>query len=1426
MILSVGGSSAGNRAEVSEGGRLACTDGSIGVSFGANSNTVLLTGSGSRWNNAGNLIVGNGGNGNVLLASNGATVLSSNATIGVNGSTANNNLAIITGAGTIWNNTRHLVVGESGVGNRLQVDNGATVLSDGLFIGLNSLSANNRVAVNGGTLRVTNAAGTGVLDIRRGTNVINGGLVEVDQLLATNVSVGRWVFNGGTLAVGRLAIATGGITIGDGVSPATLHLTGNGTHSLATTPGILANASLTGSGTITVGIQFVLGSTLSPGTGPGGIGRLTAMGAAFFAGTAMMDIGKSGAALTNDQFQVANQLEFLGAVTVNHLGPDALAAGDRFQLFPAGSYAGSFASLTLPPLGPGLRWATNLLVDGSIEVESLAPSVTTLPASGLGETNATLNGAANPKGLPTTGWFEWGLTTNYGNVTAPQPLGSGGGFTNFSALLDGLVIGVPYHFRAAASNSFGVSFGADQTFVLAAYLTNVAWYRLGENDPGAGLGVNVTNTIDIIGAHHLRVSGLSAYTSVPIASPQSRVGSTLAVVFANGSLSNVIVFTAREHFALELWARPSTTASGTDVIAYNGDTGLNGWGIIQASNRFMGLLGGVGTVGLGSASPNVWTHLALVRDNGVTTFYSNGVAAGNTASAPNLPAGNFAIGGRPQAPPSDFFVNGAVDEVRVSTFRPGQFRTNDLLFYVQRVATLPATDLELTAATLNGVANPLALPGLVWFEWGPATNFSTLTVPRAINPGVDNVPFNETLAGLNVGTLYSFRAATSNRLGVVRGSNQFFRTLGPGVTTLPASPVLGDVAGLNGAANPNGNSTTAWFEWGATTNYGNVTFPQAIGSGTSSVNFNEILSDLTGGVYHFRAVASNGIGVALGTNQSFTIGPTVSTQPAGPILGDVAGLNGAANPRGASTRAWFEWGTTTNYGNVTPPQPIGSGTNNVNFSQFLSDLTAGTYEFRAVASNSLGTVFGNNRTFSVGPTVSTLAASPIVGTTAGLNGSANPRGGAAVGWFEWGATTNFGSVTSPQALGSGTNNVNFNELLSALPGGTYQFRAVVSNSLAVVSGSTRSFVIGPAVQTLPATPLSVSTATLNGLANPQGSNTTAWFEWGTTTNYGNVTAPQVIGSGTNGVSFSETISGLTATDTYHFRAVASNSLAVLLGIDRNFRTLDAYLKASNTGVIDQFGFAIAMSGNTIVVGAPGEDSNATGVNGNETNNSALGSGAAYVFVRTGDSWAQQAYLKASNTEASDQFGISVAVSGDTIVVGAQGEDSDATGVNGDQGDNSAISAGAVYVFVRSGTNWTQQRISKPITPERETCSASPWQRRATPSSSARAWRTAAPPESTAAVPTIPRPTPGRLMCSCAAAQTGRNRRISKRATPERTISLASRLACPTTPSSWAPTLRTAMPTASTARAATTGRSAPARPMSSCAAGRTGSSGVT
>ena len=162
-------------------------------------------------------------------------------------------------------------------------------------------------------------------------------------------------------------------------------------------------------------------------------------------------------------------------------------------------------------------------------------------------------------------------------------------------------------------------------------------------------------------------------------------------------------------------------------------------------------------------------------------------------------------------------------------------------------------------------------------------------------------------------------------------------------------------------------------------------------------------------------------------------------------------------------------------------------------------------------------------------------------------------------------------------------------------------------------------------------------------------------------------------------------------------AVGAGAVYVFTRADETW-SQQAYVKASNTGKGDSFGKSVALSGSgdTLAVGAYHEESQATGINNVQDDNSATFAGAVYVFTRMGETWSQQAYVKASNTDPADEFGVSVALSGDgsTLSVGASGESSSATGIGGDQSDNSAGYSGAVYVFQRMGDTWSQQAYVK------------------------------------------------------------------------------------------------------------------------------------
>ena len=145
-------------------------------------------------------------------------------------------------------------------------------------------------------------------------------------------------------------------------------------------------------------------------------------------------------------------------------------------------------------------------------------------------------------------------------------------------------------------------------------------------------------------------------------------------------------------------------------------------------------------------------------------------------------------------------------------------------------------------------------------------------------------------------------------------------------------------------------------------------------------------------------------------------------------------------------------------------------------------------------------------------------------------------------------------------------------------------------------------------------------------------------------------------------------------------------------------TQQAYIKASNSNNNDNFGESVALSsdGNTLIVGANKEESNATGVGGNQSDNSVLNAGAVYVFTRSDNTWSQEEYIKASNTDEGDLFGSAVSISadGNIIAIGAYRESSSAIGINGDQNSNGAYTSGAVYVFARNGNSWDQQAYIK------------------------------------------------------------------------------------------------------------------------------------
>jgi len=386
------------------------------------------------------------------------------------------------------------------------------------------------------------------------------------------------------------------------------------------------------------------------------------------------------------------------------------------------------------------------------------------------------------------------------------------------------------------------------------------------------------------------------------------------------------------------------------------------------------------------------------------------------------------------------------------------------------VTTNAATNVASFSATLNGSLNPRGATTTVYFQYGPTTSYGSNTAMQT-QTGNTVRPISANIAGLNANTTYHFRIVAHNAGGTSFGSDRTLMTLTatgpPVVSTGPATLIASFSATLNGSVDPHGFATTVYFQYGTTTSYGFTTAPQ-IKSGNSYQNVTAHLSLLNPNTtFHFRIVATNSGGTTHGADRTFTTlsatgAPVVITNRATMIASFSATLNGSVDPHGLSTSVHFEYGTTTSYGTLTGSQ-IKTGDTYQNISANISGLTANTtYHFRIVATNSAGTMRGRDMSFTTlsatGPAVvTTNPATNVTSSSATLNGSVDPHGLSTIVRFEYGTTTNYGSITSSQThTGDTYQSVSAN--LSGLTANTtYHFRIVASNSAGTTRGSDRSF---------------------------------------------------------------------------------------------------------------------------------------------------------------------------------------------------------------------------------------------------------------------------------------------------------------------------------------------------------------------------------
>jgi phosphodiesterase/alkaline phosphatase D-like protein len=204
----------------------------------------------------------------------------------------------------------------------------------------------------------------------------------------------------------------------------------------------------------------------------------------------------------------------------------------------------------------------------------------------------------------------------------------------------------------------------------------------------------------------------------------------------------------------------------------------------------------------------------------------------------------------------------------------------------------------------------------------------------------------------------------------------------PKATTGDASALTDTQASLAGTVNPQGELTSYAFQYGTTTAYGQQTALTSAGSGSADAPVRADLAGLTPGTdYHYRVIATNASGTTVGADRSFRTTGTAPPPPPAPsattggadVDGASATLSGSVNPNGLASSYYFEFGTTANYGQQTPPQSAGAGSSAVSVSAALSGLVANaTYHYRLVAVGPNGAVsIGSDRTFTTAGSAST-----------------------------------------------------------------------------------------------------------------------------------------------------------------------------------------------------------------------------------------------------------------------------------------------------------------------------------------------------------------------------------------------------------------------------------------------------------------------
>jgi hypothetical protein len=768
-------------------------------------------------------------------------------------------------------------------------------------------------------------------------------------------------------------------------------------------------------------------------------------------------------------------------------------------------------SAVLGNLTPGYAWHFRMVAANSIGgsiggdqsfVTLFPPAALTLPAGNISSMGATLNGTVYPNGQAVTAWFQWGLNTNYGNFTSATNLPATNAYLAVSTVLNSLAPGWTYHFCMAVAGSTTTNYGADFAFRTS-----------GGSNQTSGATNFVTSLADggpgslrqtIADSEPGDIINFAIIGTISLTNGELEITTNLTII--GPGATNLILSGNRSTRVFDITnANATVTIASLSVCNGQASNGTNG-----ANSTGVGINGGDGSGGGG------------IYNLGNLTL-SNCVLSGNRAGAGG--AGGHSSGG--------FGGLGGTGGHGGGIYSAGLLKLTDCTFATNGAGRGGDGGNDPGESVVGGTGG---CGGGVYNMGAISLTACTLSANAAGNGGNSTASGGSGTNGGNGGDGGGIFSAGTITFTACTFSANSAGNGGPGGPGYPSSG--------NGGNGGNGGGIYISAGAASATLDSDLIALNTTGSGGPAGTDNKPGSaglagsgpDTSGA---FTSQGFNLVGNAAGstglTNGAHSDIVGAAAAPVNPLLASLA-ENG---------------GDTLTMALLQGSPAIGAG----------DDSLTGADQ-RGLPRNSGGYVdIGAFQLQVVPPAVISVACTVTEDAATGLWSASllctvNPNGWNTSVKILYGSATNYGSTSALSSIGEGYAAVSTNFLLTGLaPGLIYHYSVVASSSPGTASTPDQTFATVFAV-TLPATNITTTQGTLEGAVNPGGLATLAWFEWGTTSNYGNLTAASSLGSGNLALPLSNPLTGLAGGATYHYQVVAFNDLGFMGGADQSFTTRD------------------------------------------------------------------------------------------------------------------------------------------------------------------------------------------------------------------------------------------------------------------------------